>query len=293
MLTNLLRFFNSLHHTTKKDDVMDNLNMTFSEMHEKVIPALDNIITNLGDSSIIKKSSILSLLAISTGIKVKDNRDLLIKIKNIISNISKNEKSVKSLVTSSLPDVITDKTATVRDLAILKLISDLSSLTLYTLDFLYYILTTAGESDYPKIKFTQIKNDIPDFSSVLNAYKDNFVKTLDNIKKIANVDMVTEPDKIDMFEKVVSRQGKIVNTPTVSGFIGNPIYHVRLLLADRDINKYENLKDKKKLLELRVMELKSQENGESNPKLAKQIDYYEDKIAKVEYKISQIEDSSI
>ena len=290
MLTNILKFFNSLHHTTKKDDVIDNLNMTFNELHDKVLPSLDNIISVLGNSIVIKKNNVLSLLAVSSGIKVKDNRDMLVKLKGILTNISKSEKNVKKLVNDYLPDTVTDKTATVRDLTILKLISDLSSLTMYSLDFLYYILTSADDSDYPKIKFQQIQNDIPDFSSVLRSYKDNFTKTLDNIKKVANVEMITEPENIGMFEKVIGRQGKIVNTPAVNGFLGNPIYHIRLMLVDREVDKYENLKDKKKLLELRVMELKAKENGESNPKITKQIEYYEDKIAKVEYNISQIED---
>jgi hypothetical protein len=60
-------------------------------------------------------------------------------------------------------------------------------------------------------------------------------------------------------------------------------------LVDREMDKYESLKDTKKLIELRINELKLKERETRDPKLEKQIEYYEDKLASIEYEIKNIE----
>jgi len=73
-----------------------------------------------------------------------------------------------------------------------------------------------------------------------------------------------------------------------SGFIGNPIYHLRLFLTDLEINKYKSLEDEKRLLELKLAELKAKQQGTDDPKLKQQIEYYEQEIKKVEDKLDVI-----
>jgi len=290
MLNTLVNFFHSMNHTTKKEDVITNVKRTFDNLNNEVLPTLSNIIDNVGTSDVIKKNNNIKLLAISAGIKSKDNKDTLVKLKGILTNIAKSDNSVEKLINDKLPDVVTDKTATVRDLAILKLASDLSNITLYTLDFLYFILTDVKDSDYPKIKFQQIKDGMMDYGMLIKNYGDKFNKKIDEIGKIADIPLESDPSKSSFFEKLLSKQGKVTNMPSVNNFVGNPVYHIRLWLVDREVKKYENLKDKKKLLELKVLELKAKEANEGeNPKLKKQIEYYEDKISSVEYEISKIE----
>ena len=75
----------------------------------------------------------------------------------------------------------------------------------------------------------------------------------------------------------------------VSNFIGNPIFSFRKWLVDKDIDKAKALEDTKNLIELRLLELRNQAAGESdNEGLRKQIEYYEDKLAEVDSKISKL-----
>jgi len=292
MLQSLLNFFHSMNHTTKKEDVLTNIKRTFDNLNNEVLPTLSNVIENVGNSDVIKKNNNIKLLAISAGIKSKDNKDTLVKLKAILTNIAKNDDLVEKLVNDKLPDVVTDKTVTVRDLAILKLASDLSNLTLFTLDFLYMILTDPKDSDFPKIKFQLIKDGMSDYGILIKTYSDKFTKKIETIGKIADLPLETDEHKSSFFEKLLGKEGKVTNLPNVNNFVGNPIYHIRLWLVDREVKKYENLKDKKKLLELKVLELKAKEANEGeNPKLKKQIEYYEDKISSVEYEIAKIENN--
>jgi len=70
-----------------------------------------------------------------------------------------------------------------------------------------------------------------------------------------------------------------------TNFIGNPIYHIRLFLVDLSLMRLENLKEKKRLLELKLLELKSRQAGHNDEKLKKQIEFYEEKLNKLDMKI--------
>jgi len=75
----------------------------------------------------------------------------------------------------------------------------------------------------------------------------------------------------------------------VSTFIGNPIYHLRLLLVDLEMLKLETLKERKRILDLKLLELKQKETtGKHDPKIQKQIEYYEGKLEKTNLKIEKI-----
>lgn len=292
MIETIYSFFRNLNKVIKKEDVLLVLDNSISSIQDEVLPALTNIIDNLGHSDVISKNNTIKLLGIGAGMKAKDNRDILIKIKSVLSSISKSDNQISKLVEDELNDIITDKTATVKDIAILRTVYDISFMSTYTLDLLYYLITNPKDSEFPKMKFTDIKNGMDDFTSVLRTYNENLNKRLKDIKGITDT-VLDESVNIDFFSKLVAKKGKVVNFGTIgSGFVGNPIYHIRLWLVDNEINKYENLKDKKRLLELKVLELKAKFDGEEPiPELMKQIEYYEDKISSVEYEIRKIEES--
>jgi hypothetical protein len=75
----------------------------------------------------------------------------------------------------------------------------------------------------------------------------------------------------------------------ISGFIGNPIFHIRMWLVDKEIEKYEALKTRKKILEGRILELKLGKDATSE-KTKKAIDVFEKDILKIDDKIHRIEE---
>ena len=93
------------------------------------------------------------------------------------------------------------------------------------------------------------------------------------------------------FTKVDARKTARAHPDIVASFIGNPIYHLRILLVDLQMLRLETLKERKRILELKVLELKQKETtGKVDPKLKQQIQYYEEKIQKVNMKIDKIMD---
>jgi hypothetical protein len=89
-----------------------------------------------------------------------------------------------------------------------------------------------------------------------------------------------EADKVDIFH----------NLP--QGFIGSPIYSIRMIFAEWSATRYKELKNKKKLLELRYLYLKVlQEKGDYDIGLEKEIESIQKQLTDIDYSISKIEKS--
>lgn len=85
-------------------------------------------------------------------------------------------------------------------------------------------------------------------------------------------------DKVDLFN----------NLP--SNFIGSPIYSIRLVFAQWEADRYKNLKDKKRLLELRYLHLKMlKEQNSQDASMEKEIEYLQKRVTDIDYKLSKIE----
>ena len=70
------------------------------------------------------------------------------------------------------------------------------------------------------------------------------------------------------------------------GFSGNPIYYIRKIIADLEINGYEKRKLERKKLELKVQYLKEKANKEMDPK---KVEIYKKQIEILEQKIERLE----
>lgn len=87
-------------------------------------------------------------------------------------------------------------------------------------------------------------------------------------------------DKVDLFD----------NLP--DGFIGSPIYSVRLVFAQWEADRYRQLKDKKKLLELRSLHLKIlTEQGTGDVSTERELSYLQKRVTDIDYKLAKIEES--
>jgi len=232
------------------------------------------------------------MLNISNGnLKAKSAVDVIKRLKIMFYAMGKETYKLESIAKKELPDLISDSAFTARNAAIVKIISDFHSMALYIPDFLDLVATEMmGEYDsYPKGKKNELIEGIKNFGAMMEIYDTNIADTISKLPKVSSVVIHASEGKESMLEKIVGNGGKKLALP-INNFLLNPIYHIRMFMVDREIAKYENLKDKRRLLDLKLLELKSRAANEHNPSLSKQIEYYEEKIAKVEHSIRKIEE---
>ena len=109
--------------------------------------------------------------------------------------------------------------------------------------------------------------------------------------KLDGIDEITLPkDQVDEVIDIYNSDKIDVFNNLPANFIGSPIYSIRLVFAEWESQRYKNLKDKKKLLELRFLHLKlMKEQNQSDINIEKEITYLQRRVTDIDFELSKIE----
>lgn len=285
MLTELWNEITSIFTNDKFARIKSKTEATFTavvyEIENGILPILDNyqdpknkvILDNLKNSNTFK--------IIKEGLKVNDPSKLLVELEVYFKDILTNQSKIVSSINTILSDSVNEKTITFKQYEMMNYIDDMYSNTYFTTELLYILIRDEKNSMLSQKQVIKLLKQLPNFKlKVLNkvTVKDALA-TISNssAESIYDRNSADAPDSIKM------------SGIKVSNFIGNPIFSFRKWLVDKDIDKAKALEDTKNLIELRLLELRNQAAGESdNEGLRKQIEYYEDKLAEVDSKISKL-----
>lgn len=285
MLTELWNEITSIFTNDKFARIKSKTEATFTavvyEIENGILPILDNyqdpknkaILDNLKNSNTFK--------IIKEGLKVNDPSKLLVELEVYFKDILTNQSKIVSSINTMLSDSVNEKTITFKQYEMMNYIDDMYSNTYFTTELLYILIRDEKNSMLSQKQVIKLLKQLPSFKlKVLNK-----VTVKDALASIANSssESIYDRNSADAPDSIKMSGIK------VSNFIGNPIFSFRKWLVDKDIDKAKALEDTKNLIELRLLELRNQAAGESdNEGLRKQIEYYEDKLAEVDSKISKL-----
>ena len=285
MLTELWNEITSICTNDKFARIKSKTEATFTavvyEIENGILPILDNyqdpknkvILDNLKNSNTFK--------IIKEGLKVNDPSKLLVELEVYFKDILTNQSKIVSSINTILSDSVNEKTITFKQYEMMNYIDDMYSNTYFTTELLYILIRDEKNSMLSQKQVIKLLKQLPSFKlKVLNK-----VTVKDALASIANSssESIYDRNSADAPDSIKMSGIK------VSNFIGNPIFSFRKWLVDKDIDKAKALEDTKNLIELRLLELRNQAAGESdNEGLRKQIEYYEDKLAEVDSKISKL-----
>lgn len=285
MLTELWNEITSIFTNDKFARIKSKTEATFTavvyEIENGILPILDNyqdpknkaILDNLKNSNTFK--------IIKEGLKVNDPSKLLVELEVYFKDILTNQSKIVSSINTMLSDSVNEKTITFKQYEMMNYIDDMYSNTYFATELLYILIRDEKNSMLSQKQVIKLLKQLPSFKlKVLNK-----VTVKDALATIANSssESIYDRNSADAPDSIKMSGIK------VSNFIGNPIFSFRKWLVDKDIDKAKALEDTKNLIELRLLELRNQAAGESdNEGLRKQIEYYEDKLAEVDSKISKL-----
>jgi hypothetical protein len=237
--------------------------------------------------------------------KVKNDVEFINVIRDTFTGFVDMYDDFSSKCIHALPSFLSSGVISVRDAGILKVVNDISYLTLFVQDFLYYYLSRGDVSSFPKKRQNDIVNNAPLFMDIFVKY--SIVNKKDMIKDLMNLpeELIDEniDDKKSMISTVIqnnlsennemlseffSDSRKTDSLPTVSSFNGNPIYHIRMWLVDKDLEKYDELKRKRILVQYKLAAIKRKAEGGDASDLNKQIDFNEKKLSDIEYEMAKL-----
>lgn len=118
----------------------------------------------------------------------------------------------------------------------------------------------------PNEKFRKIITEIPDV--IINS------KTYNSVAGIYSKEKETDPFTRGM----------------ISNFNYNPIYHLRMIVAEWQNDNYKANQEKKKELELRLLYLQSVKEKQISPSLEKEISITQQRVDKLDFKIHEYEE---
>lgn len=278
MIGKLIKALGAFPKAIMKEDVEVILAEVMKATREQVIPTWE-MVEGL-DNKLFDKKVISNMIRPLGAKNIDDAIKKIIKVNNSISQM---ESQITALV-DSLPESIVTKHSTYRESAIVNLINDISTFATYQPDFIMASLK-AGSDGYNKAKTKTIKDGVVSFVSMIT-YFSNLSDNIKQINKIDNEIIINEENK-----KTASLLAKTdINFVTVPvNALIDTIYSIRVFLVDVEIKKYENLINKKNLIELRVLELKKSQDGGADTSTKKAIATYVREIENIEYKLKKIE----
>jgi hypothetical protein len=214
-----------------------------------------------------------------------------------LSNLIENTKFLQERIEAELERDMIREGLTARKILLVRGAESISFMSGFMLDLLNYsyVQETEIETDRSNgldlsiAKIKHVEANVSRFAKLLGEYAiqpDEFRKLFKDIPEV----VVNE--KTEMAVSGVYKESVLdpFNTGYVVGFYYNPIYHLRLAVSEWQAGRYKANKDKKKVLELRLLHMKLKSENKSDPKLEQEITYLQSRIDKIERDLKRVED---
>lgn len=218
------------------------------------------------------------------------------EINRALGNVRQNLEYVRDLAENVLERDVVREGLTTKKAIILRAAESMSFISNYSLDLLNmvycYEATEAGipSSDIsspPPAKVKEVQSRIQMFASALATYG---INSSDFKKIYLDVpDVSVAPQDEDAVKGMYSpTQLDPLETFYISNITLNPIYHVRMMVAEWQYKRYESNKSKKRVLELRLLHLQLQNEKTPSPAVAKEIKYLQSRVDGLDRDLSSV-----
>lgn len=296
-MASILNFINALNPRIKKPVVLKDIDAVIKELRDIAIPATSSLSDSLAAAPF--KSKWFEVFENNVRSEVKFTRksdnfwlDLNAALQIVLSNaVSLRKITEDYLQEDTLRDGITAKATN-----IVRMVSAMSFLSGFVIDACDYALvqeavTLGQKDDTPPAQADYLNNNIDKFARCLaDACVPNksFEKIFTDIPDVfisaataATVAAMFSAKQIDPFTRIGG----------INNWVGSPIYGAQLLWETWMADRYHAAKDRKAMLELRLIHLQNLQANSPNPRLEKEIEGLEARIRKYDKKIRQVEAS--
>lgn len=304
MNLNLLGFIKSLVPYLTKNDIIEDVRVTKAELETVTIPAVSQAAEHFKVQklespaskalvSMFYRNYTLSNSAGSSNIA----SEIAGKMKVVLENLMFVETAFEQV----LGDDIVTEGLSLKKAILIRAVDQISFISRFTMDFLTVLyakeaaVTNEGPNSVEAMAVSRPMNErvtdnLPLFARLLSVYGD---KKFSLDKRFEYVPDVVLSEKTQSAVIATYGENKLdpYMTPKTSGFFENPIYHLRLGIAEWQANRYKVMKDKKRMLELRVLHLQMLKEKKNDPKVEQEIAYIQSRIEKIEYAMAKAERS--
>ena len=271
----LVRLFKK-EKTISKDALYEQLVYTNTALITHIKPAIldtQNKLSKLTPTD--EESKDILKMFINIGINEETVDEALAKLAKEMDELIITSNHMINMVSDYSPEYITNRTVSPRMAFVIHISNMLTSVALFTPDLLLHIIDKSFDMDgMPKIRRTNVEDNMVEYRVALNYLRRDMLKVIEEAKELPQVTLdLLDTDSLDDF-----KNSHLITSLPVDGFVGNPIYHFRKWLVDRDVEKFEAISLKTTLLKSKLEQLQMVSNNEDNPRAEKAIAYLEKAI---------------
>ena len=294
----LQNFLNSLLPNFGKSRLLSDIDCIRKDLSETTLPPLKNIAQAFGMRKFKNEWVSNTDILFRRGVSFKYKGNFLNAINDAVGNMVTNVDTVESLVNDYYADEVVRDGMTLIRVNILQYLETMTFVLRYTRRLLVIVMTMEVEEfkaevdkvdpDYTPAELAWITENMSGFITGLGIMAIDKVALDKQFKTIP--DIAVNSATVDSTTAVI---GTSKMDPFGFGFIGvkaNPIYHIRIAMAEYQVEQYKLSKEQKQSLEFKLLRLKQLDDGKENAKLEKQIAYTQERIDKLTYSIKQMED---
>ena len=298
-MSSIFKFINLMSPRIRKAEVQKDLEASIQELAEFAIPMARDLAEQAKVAPFKSKffNSFASIIYDHVKFERK-SQNAWLDISSALSNVQANAESLLKSVNEMLQEDTLKDGVTARGAHLLRVAGAISFVSRFTTEVTDYVLeqeaVSLGDEDsiapaqakylatnvekYAKLladvsipvkEFEKLFNDLPDV--FLSEKTESLVTSMFTLKQL------------DPFSKMAG----------MSGWINSPIYIGRMMWETYQAERFHAAKDRKAILELRLIHLQNKQHNENNPRLQKEIEGLEARIRKYEQKIRKVEESLI
>lgn len=295
---NITDFLQSLLPSFGKNRVVEDARVTYDSLEGMVIPSYveaEKLFTGWKYRSQAMRDFDKIFKRI---VKYDNDANMIVAISRGLQRISEQKEYIQDKIEASFePEVVSTGLSCLK-VNILRIVEATTFISDFAMMFLNYayILETAEQaedtgyvrSNLSPAEIKQIHDQFSDFCIAFNVVakdKKQIVKAIDQIPDVLI--------NIDTGHAVIGTLGEDKLDPlTMRGFssvTSNPIYHIRMIVAERQIEKWKKNKELKKVLELRMLNLQMLLDGSTDAKTEKEILYIQGRIQSINHNLHKLE----
>lgn len=182
-----------------------------------------------------------------------DNISSYFVIKDVLEDLVNNKDKILSVLNNNLQQFIGTETTTIKDMTIINFLDCVNYVNNVCLDFVLYSVFLATNEDGELHKNLRERVKTTTSSFIINLAKldmENVNKFLKDLPKNSSIEMKNVEDSpVEDVVSATKENGEHIEVNGLDNFVGNPIYHVRLWIADYKHERYkQNLLKKEAIL---------------------------------------------
>lgn len=299
----ILQFIKSLMPRIERSTISDDLRVTEKELSKVVIPAYaaaaEHFKLSKPISDAVKDMQVVFQQKFNYGRATKSS-SFIFDINVRLNNFYENLQFISSVLDNEVAKDVIREGLTMRAAYVIRAAGNMSMVSRYLLSLLNYIyMAETEERDHELSEALVISKAEVRY---VNEFFDRFVVLFSEYsalpemfsKQMIGLPEVFVNEKTEAIVRAMFDKGDEIDPlekPGMAGFCGNPIYMVRMAIAQWQNARYESTQAKKRQLELRLAYLEmKKKDGSSEASLEKEIMMLQDRIEKLDYKIRETDE---